>query len=342
MSILNTDSPVELSRALIKAYKPQGFFRSMCKTVTHATKGFLIDVSEKTRVMAPYVRDDEDGKFVAREGYTTLQYVPPKVGPKRNITGRDLELRAAGQSVVDISADNANPEAVASSLVVEDLLDMQASVERREEQQIVEILTTGKLNTGIGADIKAPIPSENIVTLNANDKFDAANADPIKWMRSISRKKVVLHGGAAVGKAVFGGDAFDAFLQNSAVKTLLDNKRIELGSVAPRQDQMFPGVTYQGTIGGVEIYTYDEYYFDDKQKKDCPMVPEDRVILIGGNPRFEMHYGAVFDGAAGTVNKVQTYAWEWIESGKTRWRELESHPLFVPVNGGAIVSAKVI
>ena len=42
------------------------------------------------------------------------------------------------------------------------------------------------------------------------------------------------------------------------------------------------------------------------------------------------------------VNKTQTYAWEWIEKGKIRWRELESHPLFVPVNGGSVVSAKVI
>ena len=44
----------------------------------------------------------------------------------------------------------------------------------------------------------------------------------------------------------------------------------------------------------------------------------------------------------GTINKTQTYAWEWIEKGKIRWRELESHPLFVPVNGGSVVSAKVV
>lgn len=342
MAILNTDNPIELSKALILAYKPQTFLRSMCTTITHATKSFDIDVSKKTRAMAPYVRDHEDGKYVARDGYETLSFTPPKVGQKRNITSSDLQNRAAGQAVVEISADNANQEERKSALVVEDLLDLQAYVERREEQQIAEILQTGKVVTGVGDDIKSTIPDKNIFNVAGADKFDAANSDPIAWMRKISRKNVVLRGGSAVKRAIFGGDAFDAFLKNAAVLAQLDKKHIVLGDVEPTQDQTFEGVTYQGKIGGIEIYTYDEYYFDDVQKKDSPMIDENRVILIGGNPRFEMHYGAVFDGAAETINKTQTYAWEWIEGGKTKWREVESHPLFVPVNGGSIVSVKVL
>lgn len=342
MATINTNNPVELSRALVLAYKPQRFFRRMCATITHRTKSFLIDVEKKTRFLAPYVRDEEDGKTVARDGYETLTYQPPKVGAKRPMTARDLEVRLPGQSIVDISAETVSNEAVVSRLVVEDLLDLQASVERREEQQIVEMLTTGKVVTGVGADINAPIPAANIFNVASGDKFDAQNADPIKWMRAQSRKKVTLNGGSAVRRAIFGGDAFDAFAANAQVKAYLDNRRYELGSVDPTPDQEFPGVTYQGRIGGVDIYTYDEYFFDDATQRNKALMPEDRVILIGGDPRFEMHYGAVYDGANGTINKTQMYAWEWIEGGKTRWREIESHPLFVPVNGGAIVSAKVL
>jgi hypothetical protein len=161
-------------------------------------------------------------------------------------------------------------------------------------------------------------------------------------MRDQSRKKVALSGGTAVRRAVFGGDAWDAFIANAKVQNYLNNRRIDLGAIAPREDQDFPGVTFQGRIEGVDLYTYDEYFFNDKEKKNQAMMPVDRVILLGGDPRFEMHYGAVFDGANGTINKTQTYAWEWIEKGKIRWRELESHPLFVPVNGGSVVSAKVL
>lgn len=342
MAVINTNNPVELSRRLVLAYRPQRFFRRMCSTITHRTKSFLIDIEKKTRYLAPYVRDEEDGKTLARDGYETITFTPPKVGSKRPITARDLEVRLPGESIVDISSETDSSESVLSGLVISDMLDLQDSIERREEQQIVEILTTGKVVTGVGADINAPIPAANIFTASAADKFDAAGADPIKWMRAQSRKKVVLSGGTAVRRAVFGGDAWDAFLKNTNVQLYLENRRIDLGSVNPTEDQVFPGVTFQGRIDGIDLYTYDEYYFDDKTNSNKAMVPEDRVILIGGNPRFEMHYGAVFDGANGTVNKTQTYAWEWIEGGKIRWRELESHPLFVPVNGGSVVSAKVL
>lgn len=342
MAILNTSNPVELSRALVLAYKPQAFFRRMCSTIAHRTKSFLIDIEKKTRFLAPYVRDEEDGKVIARDGYKTITYTPPKIGASRNITAKDLEIRLPGQSIVDISAETASSEAVLSGLVIEDMLDLQRSIERREEQQIVEILSTGKVITGVGDDINAPIPAENIFTAAAGDKFDAQNSDPIKWMRKQSRDKVALSGGTSVRRAVFGGQAWDAFVANAAVQTYLNNRRIDLGAIAPREDQDFPGVTFQGRVEGIDLYTYDEYFFDDKQKKNAPMMPTDRVILLGGNPRFEMHYGAVFDGANGTINKTQTYAWEWIEKGKIRWRELESHPLFIPVNGGSVVSAKVV
>lgn len=342
MAILNTSNPVELSRALVLAYRPQAFFRRMCSTITHRTKSFLIDIEKKTRFLAPYVRDEENGKVIARDGYETITFTPPKVGASRNITAKDLEIRLPGQSIVDISAATANSEAVMSGLVIEDMLDLQRSIERREEQQIVEILTTGKVVTGVGDAINAPIPSENIFTAAAGDKFDAQNSDPIKWMRDQSRKKVALSGGTSVRRAVFGGDAWDAFVKNKAVQTYLNNRRIDLGAIAPREEEDFPGVTYQGRIEGVDLYTYDEYFFNENEKNNQAMMPVDRVILLGGDPRFEMHYGAVFDGANGTINKTQTYAWEWIEKGKIRWRELESHPLFVPVNGGSVVSAKVV
>ena len=342
MALINTNNPVELSQALVLAYKPQTFFRRMCSTVTHATKSFLIDIEKKTRYMSPYIRDTEDGETVARDGYETKTYTPPKTGTKRPVTPTDLEVRNPGQNIVEISADNANEERRLNKIVVADLLDMQAYNERREEQQIAEILSTGKVVTGVGEDIKAPIPDSHIFTAASADKFDAVGSDPIKWLRTQSRKKISLSGGSSARRAVFGGDAFDAFLDNAKVQAYLDNRRIALGEVEPRPDQEFEGVTYQGRVCGIDIYTYDEYFFNDKVKSDQPMMPEDRIIVIGGNPRFEMHYGAVFDGAAGTINKTMTYAWEWIEKGKTRWREVESHPLFVPVNGGSVVSAKVI
>lgn len=341
MPVINSDNPIELSRAVVVAYKPTLFFRKMCKTITHKTKSFILDVSKKTRYLSPYLRDNEDGKVVARDGYESTTFTPPKCGNSRPLTSNDLYVRQPGESIVEISAENQNPEVVQTKLLVADLLDLHEYVERREEQQIVEILTTGKIVTGVGKDINSTIPSENIFSAQAADKFDAANSTPIQYLQKVGREKVSLNGGSAVRKAVFGSDAYDAFLNNSSVKSFLDSRRIDLGSVEPREDQEFPGVIYQGKVGGIEIYTYDEYYFDEKKNKNVEMMPKDKVILIAGNARFEEHYGAVADGAHGTVNKTQIYAWEWIQN-KTRYREVESRPLFVPANGGAVATIKVV
>lgn len=343
MPEINIENPVELSRDLALAYKPQRFLRKMCSTITHRTGSFLIDVEKKTRQLAPYVRDDDDSTVIARDGYETLQFKPVPVKPSRNITQRDVEKRMAGQSIVEISAENQSEESRQCALVVADMLDLQSSIERREEQQIAEILCTGKVSTGVGSDIQSTIPASHIFTAASADRFDSAGSDPLKFLRAQNRLKCVKDGGASARVAIFGGSAFDAFVANANVKDFLDNRRINFGSVDPKPgEEDLPGVVYQGRILGMDIYTYDEFYFDSKTNSEKAMLPEDRVILIGGNSRFEMHYAAVFDGAAGTINKCKTYAWTWIEGGKKKWLELESKPLFVPVNGGSVVSVKVI
>ena len=47
--LIAIENPVELSKDLVLAYKPQTFLRRMCSTITHRTASFLIDVQKKTR-----------------------------------------------------------------------------------------------------------------------------------------------------------------------------------------------------------------------------------------------------------------------------------------------------
>lgn len=339
---IDINSPVSMTTALKIAYKPQQFLRSMCKAVTHATKSFIFDVEKKTRVMAPYVRDYADAELIERDGYETLVYTPPKVNPARDLTSKDLERRSVGQNVVDFDAGSANEAQYFNNIIIADLLDMQASIERREEQQIAEILTTGQLVTGVSDTIVLPIPSENFITLSGNDLFNKASANPIQWMRGVKRNNIGRNGGGATKRAIFGASAWDAFEANANVQKQLNLLHMKFGEVEARPEQMFEGVTYQGTIQGVDLYTYDEWFYNDLTKSDSPIIPEDRVFMIGTNAQFEMHYGAVFDGANGTVNKVQSYVTTYIKNGKERWTDIESHPLFLPKNGAGVVSAKVV
>ena len=105
-------------------------------------KSFLIDIEKKKTRFLPLHSAMKKTARCARDGYDTITFTPPKVGASRNITAKDLETRLPGQSIVEISAETASSEAVMSGLVIEDMLDLQRSIERREEQQIIEILST--------------------------------------------------------------------------------------------------------------------------------------------------------------------------------------------------------
>jgi hypothetical protein len=344
---ISLENPVELSRSLVLNFKPQLFMSTRFTPITHSTKSFLIDVQKKTRQISPFVRDDLPGTNMSRDGYETLSFTPPHMAPERNLTNKDLEQRVAGDNVVEISADNASPEARATALMQNDMLDLEESNERARERMACEALSTGKnIINGEGYDnleIAQPIPSDNIITLSGTSLFSSASSDPIAKLREF-RRKITRVGGLGAGDAVFGSNAWDAFVSNSKVQAYLDKLHMTLGNIAPTPDQTFPGVTFQGIIEGVPLYTYDEFYFDTETKADKPMIPVDRMILIGSGCRMEMHYAAIYDGALGTVNKTQSYAYTWITEGKPRAKHLcvESAPLPVVVNGGGVISAKVI
>lgn len=340
------DNPVEMSRQLVQNYKPQLFFRSRFKAVTHATSSVLIDIQEKTRHISPYVRDDLPGTPMNRDGYKTISFSPPHLAPTRNITKKDLEQRLPGQNIVEISADTDSQESIEVASRMNDMLDLQSANERREEEMCAESLFSGKIvvkGGGYDETMEQPIPAEHIANLSGKSLFSAAECDPIAFLRG-SRRRITKKGALSASTAVFGSDAFDAFIANAKVKAFLDNQRIDFGSIAPRQDQIYPGADYQGTILGMDLFTYDEYYFDEESKTEKPMVPVDRVLLIGRDCRMEMHYAAIYDAALGSINKTAYYAYNWITQGRPRgkWMCVESAPMPVLVQGGGIFSSKVV
>lgn len=346
MATIDLEDRVELTKQLAEGYNPQSFFRAMCGTELHKTSTLVLHQDKKTRQIAPYVADNiNDGKVMARDGFERIMLEVPTVNPTRCITGRDVEFTRNASTIVEISDSGATPETMMQDLVTSDMGDLQDGITRREEQQIIEGLTTGAVHVvgeGVDRTITLPVKSGHIFNVASADKFDAAGANPIAWLRKTRSGVLVKDGGGAGKVAVFGGQAFDAFCANGFVKDFLDNKRYEFGSIAPREDQMFDGVTYQGTILGMDIYTYDEWYYNETTKKDVAMMPEKQVIILGSKAGLTMHYGAIADGAQGTINVCKSYAYTWLEGGKTKWLGLESKPLFVPKNAGGFVTATVL
>ena len=334
----------ELTKLLGESFKPSQFFRRMCATDLHKTKNLILQQEKQTRLIAPYVSDDdEDGKVLSRDGYERLVVTVPTLHPKRNLTRRDVEEAANAENVFTYDNGGASPEKIRFQKLMKDTLELRQSIERREEQQIVEAITTGKVVVefdGGSREINLNIPAANLTAAVAGDKFDAGNSDPIKYL--LAQKRILAKNGGGRGfLCIMGSEAYDAFVGNKAVKDYMDNRRMNFGEIEPGEmDTDY--VTRMAHILGMDILTYDDLYYSESEKKDVDMYPKDEITIIGAGAGFKMHYGAIADGTDGSLNVCQSYAYTWIKDGKSKILEEESCPLFVPQVGGGIVSRKVV
>lgn len=342
--VITLENRHELTKLLGESFKPSQFFRKMCATDLHKTKNLILQQEKQTRLIAPYVSDDdEDGKVMGRDGYERLVVTVPTLHPKRNLTRRDVEVAANAEQVFTYDKGGATPEKIQFQKLMKDTLELRQSIERREEQQIVEAMTTGKVEVifdGGKRTINLNIPGANLTPAAAVDKFDANDSNPITYL--LAQKRLLAKNGGGRGfLCVMGSDAYEAFIKNTAVKEYMDNRRMNFGEIEPGEmDTDY--VTRMAHILGMDIVTYDDFFYSESEKKDVEMYPKDKITIIGAGAGFKMHYGAIADGTDGSLNVCQSYAYTWIKDGKSKILEEESCPLFVPQVGGGIISRKVV
>lgn len=151
--------------------------------------------------------------------------------------------------------------------------------------------------------------------------------------------KVLTNGFANVDMAIMGKTALRNFLADEKISKMLDNRRVEIGLIHPRD--LPNGVKYVGHLNSpnIDIYTYAEVYLDDwtdpAAPKTLPLVPENKVVLIASHPDYMMAYGAC------TYIEDSTQQWVTAQTDRLlrsfvkhqpdrRMLELQARPLPIP------------
>ena len=99
-----------------------------------------------------------------------------------NLTRRDVEVAANAEQVFTYDNGGASPEKIQFQKLMKDALELRQSIERREEQQVIEAMTTGKVEVifdGGKRTINLNIPAANLTAAAAGDKFDAENSHQV-------------------------------------------------------------------------------------------------------------------------------------------------------------------
>lgn len=302
---------------------------------TFVTERVDIDIKKGDRRMAAFVHPRVGGQILKDNGFKTESYKPPLINPYDITTADQLMARLPGETLYS----GKTPAQRAAEKLVDEYKTLNDAATRREEWMAVQAIVTGAIPVvGEGVNETISFGFTNTKTLTGNNRWGQSAAKILDNLEDWAAE-VRVKGFANVDMCIMGKTALRLFLADADVQKMLDNRRVEMGLISPRD--LPNGVSYVGHLNkpDVEIYEYNEVYLDDWTDPDNPatnpLVPDNKVILISSKANFMRAYGAC------TYIDDTTGQWVTAESDRVlrsyiehrpdrRMLELQAHPLTIP------------
>lgn len=334
-------SPKQMTQALLESLPARQFLTStFFGEEVHDTKSFQIDIWRGSRRLAPIVSRVQGGKVVDREKFSTKEFTPPYLKPKKITEADHILTRQPGEIVYTQPGAN-TPAARAAALLGRDLAELDESIVRRIEAMAAEALASGQVTCvgdGYNQVVSFDFAATHTPTLTGTDLWTNSASNPIAKLREWKRL-IAKDSGISATDVILGQSAADAFLANVEVKAAMNQWNAMYGNLNPVDQGQ--GVTLLGKVADLNIWTYDEWYINDAGS-EVPMIPVNKAIVLSRNLRAIVHYGVISDIEAGNYAS-RVFAKSWVESDPScRQLLLQSAPLPVVHQTNAIVTAVVI
>lgn len=361
-------SPRSMAAALQQMKKARSFMRQLMIRAEeeYSTENVDVDIQTGARRLAPFINPNIGiSKQVDRIGYSTQSYTAPMVSPKRSISVTDIQKRLPGESLYSA----VSPDARAAQLLGQDLAELDDIIMRTEEwmcaqaainsaiaisgDDVSETITFSRTAALVDAAPAASAPnglgtssptSTKLTTARTWDQSTADIPTQLQQLRRLFQKTI----GISPTDVVMGADAADYFLKNTAIATLLDSRRMDLGLIAPEIRD--GGATYLGSLraSGVDLWAYDEWYIDANGVEQ-PMIPANKIVMLSRNSYTVMRYGAVAvssgDGDSSSLSLVtgRRVPQSWVsKEPAVRFLKVSARPLVVPVQNDAYAVVQVL
>ena len=186
------------------------------------------------------------------------------------------------------------PEERAAQQLIEEYKKLNDAATRREEWMAVQAIMEGQIHViGEGVNEVIEFGFTNKVKLDTAKQWGKSGATPLDnlgdWV-----DMVLVNGFANVDHAIMGKVALRKFLNDEGVQKLLDNRRIEMGLIHPKD--LDGGVKYIGHLNDpdLDIYTYNGVYLDDWTNplapETKPLIDDNKIALMPSNPDFMRAY----------------------------------------------------
>ncbi|BAV81050.1 major capsid E family protein [Vibrio phage CKB-S1] len=248
-----------------------------------------VDIKRFNEAVAIVVKRGTGANLNDADQITTKEFEPPAYGEAFPTDVSDLLERTLG---VDPYTDS---EMEYTSKLLGRLMDYfmrgYEMIVRGIELQASQILQTGRLslvdsdgNERFEADFRPKANHFPTVTT----AWGADGYNPIEDLRPLIER---IRGDALLNPdmLIFGERAIGHFITNDTVRGFLDDRRVNIAEIRPRQNET--GGTFYGYvwIGAylLEMWTYSEGYTDPENETFTKYVQDDKVIVMASRGRLD-------------------------------------------------------
>ena len=252
---------------------------------------------------------------VQRDGFQAHEYTAPLIAPSMALSIEQLNRRVFNESIVS----GMTPEQREAQYLADDLKKLDAMITRTEEYMAARTLLDNAYSidqyiNGYGTTLAQPFSinffgdgfnsnqavytSQGWSTSSTNILSDIANMCKMLKKRGLPATDVIM-----------GASAADIFMRNTEIRTILDNRRLQLVADAVSPTELAPGSTYLGRFNAnghaVDIYCYDATYVD-ASGNDQYFFDADKIVVTA-KAMGRTAYGAVSQYEEGAT-EATTYA----------------------------------
>lgn len=306
----------------------------------------IYDYRKGTKMMAPFVHPYTGGVVMERDGFETREIGFSTIAPERPITLHDVSTRSFGEAVLGAKT----PEQRAKELMVRDLMEMRAAIQRRREWMARQVLLTGKLEifryTNFGRDRQTTLIADYQFsnTYTPANAWNTASADIDYDMHEMF--DLVYEGGGIVDMILMAPDAASAMLENSDYMKKFDGRNIDMGTINTKYRGQ--GIRFIGwNSDGVEMFSVSGKFIDDDGTTQ-QILPSGTVVAMGKGI-FKAPHGPVSQVEEPGMNaKMKTYIKKEVPlrygsvTDNSLSNRLTSCPTIIPFNVDAWAVAHVL
>lgn len=286
-----------------------------------------LDTIKGGQTISAYSSREGDAVHVDKRGYDTVNHVAPYIFEDVTATPKDLKMREPGQNVYE----KMSPQDRLDIKVGRWLKDLRDRRIRREEQQLAEGITTGKVVVS-GKDVSYTIDYQmaaaNLPVNAGADIWGSTTEDKLDQFRTDAG--TIRNAGAGIATdVVLGKSAATDFINDTAILGLINNRRVEIGEINVRlladQSAAYLGrISYPGFT--LDFWSYEAQYKDSAGSLQL-YIPTNKYVMFAAGVSVKKYYTTIENLKAGTMMGEEFVMWDVANNGKKATLSYESGPL---------------